>query len=179
MDHVLRARLAAACASLIIVLASLTVAGSGAANEDHRSPRFIVASTSQAQACCTAAQAAWIEAAEARARETAAFLEAVAAIRADVPEGLRVIGWCEAGSYLGLERYSTNYAAMTHGHDGASGGYQTLGSTWLAWAGEIGVDVARWPRAYLAPDWVQDAVASHGYRTRGSTPWNASRSCWN
>lgn len=126
----------------------------------------------------TPEQVRYLAAQAAIAAERVAFLTAVAAVRAAVPQQLRVIMWCEAGSYLSLPRYETNYAAMTHGHDGASGGAQMLGSTWLTWAREIGVDVARWPRAYLAPAFVQDLVATHGYHTRGTSPWGPSASCW-
>lgn len=112
------------------------------------------------------------------AAETSAFLQHVAAIRAAVPAELHRIMWCEAGSYLGLPYPQTNYQAMTHGYEGASGGGQALGSTWRTWAREIGVDVARWPVAFVAPDWVQDLVLTHGYRTRGTSPWTASSSCW-
>lgn len=110
--------------------------------------------------------------------ERRAFLTAVAATRAAVPPLLRSIRWCEAGSYVGLPHPETNYTAMTHGFDGASGGYQMVGSTWITWATEVGVDVARWPRAFLAPDWVQDQVATHGYATRGTSPWGPSAGCW-
>lgn len=106
------------------------------------------------------------------------FLQGVADARSAVPAQLRRIMWCEAGSYVSLPRWETNYAAMTHGYDGASGGAQIVGSTWLVWAREVGVDVTRWPRAFVAPDFVQDVVATHGYRTRGTAPWRASVGCW-
>lgn len=113
-----------------------------------------------------------------RDAEARAFLEHVAAVRAAVPPLLRTVRWCEAGRYLGLPHPETNYQARTHGEDGASGGYQMLASTWRAWAAAAGVDVSAWPSAYLAPDWVQDQVATYGYQTHGTAPWTPSRSCW-
>jgi hypothetical protein len=46
------------------------------------------------------------------------------------------------------------------GSGGASGAYQYLGSTWRRWASSIGIDIAKYPAAYLAPPPVQDAVAT-------------------
>lgn len=137
-----------------------------------------VAAEQPAVPALTPAQVAWLEGVAQAQRDAEAFLESVAAVRAAVPDELHRIMWCEAGSYLNLPQWATNYQAMTHGYDGASGGGQALGSTWLAWAREVGVDTVRWPRAFLAPEWVQDLVLTHGYVTRGTSPWTASRYCW-
>jgi hypothetical protein len=42
----------------------------------------------------------------------------------------------------------------------ASGAYSFLDSTWRTYAGQAGVDLNQYPRAYLAPPGVQDYVAS-------------------
>jgi hypothetical protein len=94
-----------------------------------------------------------------------------------IPRRLRVIRWCEAGSYLGLPFLSTNYRAFTHGFNGSSGGYQILRSTWRSWARSSGKGF-RYAAAYLAPPDVQDWVALWGFTHNGTRPWNASRSCW-
>lgn len=137
-----------------------------------------VAAATTDPAALTPAQVQWLEGVAEADRQAAAFLEHVAAVRAAVPGQLRTIRWCEAGRYIGLPHPETNYQARTHGEDGASGGYQMVGSTWTTWAAEVGVDTTAWPRAYRAPDFVQDLVATHGYATRGTAPWNASSSCW-
>lgn len=128
--------------------------------------------------CCTPEQAHWLAVQAWQAAERAAFLQAVAQVRDAVPGELRSIRWCEAGAYKALPFPQTNYTAMTHGYDGASGGYQMVGTTYLAWARAVGVDVDRWPRAFLAPDWVQDQVATWGYVHSGKQHWNPSRRCW-
>lgn len=138
----------------------------------------INAQTDSTEPTFTAEEVRYLEAMTWRDAEARAFLEHVAAIRAAVPAQLHRIMWCEAGRYLGLAYPQTNYTAMTHGYEGASGGGQALGSTWRTWANEIGVDTTRWPVAFLAPDWVQDLVLTHGYHTRGTSPWNASSGCW-
>lgn len=94
-----------------------------------------------------------------------------------VPRLLKVIRWCEAGSYRNLPFLSTNYTAKTHGHTGSSGGYQILRSTWHTWAFASGRGLA-YDAAYLAPPFVQDWVAVWGFTHNGSRPWNQSRSCW-
>jgi len=54
----------------------------------------------------------------------------------------------------------------------ASGAFQFIDSTWRAYGD------SRWTRAYLAPRDAQDAAALRLYRASGTSPWNASRSCW-
>jgi hypothetical protein len=106
-----------------------------------------------------------------------ALLDEIDRARADVPPLLRVIRWCEAGSYIGLPYGETNYQADTHGYRGSSGGYQILRSTWLGWR------TFHWlgdgyDRAVDAPDWIQDAVATSAFHRNGSRPWLASKVCW-
>ncbi len=56
---------------------------------------------------------------------------------------------------------------------GASGAYQFLNSTWR------GLSAARgYATAGSAPPAVQDRAAQQLYAQAGSTPWNASASCW-
>jgi hypothetical protein len=58
----------------------------------------------------------------------------------------------------------------------AKGGYQILDETWRKWAGATGVDTSKYPTADTAPPETQDAVALHGLRTEGETPWKSSAS---
>lgn len=169
----MRARLTAVLLATIVAASCSPSTIQARAGADTLAP-----TTTTTAACCTPEQAEYLAAVAWQHAETVAFLTSVAIARASVPDQLRVIMWCEAGRYLGLPIPQTNYQAKTHGYDGASGGGQAVGDTWLTWAGELGVDTARWPRAYLAPDWVQDQVLTHGYLTRGTTPWNASKGCW-
>lgn len=163
----------------LFVALALTLAACGTDAPDTVATELLpAASYVKADAGFTPQQVQYLAAMAARDAAARTFLQHVAEIRAAVPHELRVIMWCEAGSYLGLPRYATNYQAMTHGYDGASGGAQMLGSTWLAWARAVGVDVTLWPRAFLAPDFVQDHVATYGYRTNGTRPWLASAGCW-
>lgn len=109
------------------------------------------------------------------------FLSAVAAARASVPHQLRTIGWCEAGRYLGLPFPATNYAELddTGRRSTASGGYQALDGTWRSWVAAYAPHLQGvYPRAGLAPDFVQDAVVTAAYHDLGTTPWEASRGCW-
>jgi hypothetical protein len=106
-----------------------------------------------------------------------ALLEEIDRTRNSVPPLLRVIRWCEAGSYIGLPYGETNYRADTHGYRGSSGGYQILRSTWLGWRSFHWLGDG-YDRAVDAPDWIQDAVATAAFHRNGTRPWLASRGCW-
>lgn len=162
--------------TLLLTITLLLAACAPNATTVEASPPTVLAAAEAPE--LTPAQVSYLAAVAEHQAQAARFLEAVAAVRASVPEPLKVIMWCEAGRYLDLPAYATNYAAKTHGHDGASGGAQMVGDTYLSWARELGVDVTAWPRAYLAPDWIQDAIATHGYLTRGTAPWRSSSGCW-
>lgn len=107
------------------------------------------------------------------------FLDMVTEVEAAVPQPLKVARWCEAGRYFDMPTWSTNYVARTHGHRGASGGYQITRPTWLAWRGMV-PGAEQWDAAYLAPSWVQDQVATAGYWAGGGDldPWMPSAGCW-
>ena len=79
-----------------------------------------------------------------------------------LPAILITIRGCESGH---------DYTARNP-RSSASGAFQFIDSTWRAYGD------SRWPRAYLAPRDVQDAAALRLYRDSGTSPWNASRSCW-
>jgi hypothetical protein len=106
------------------------------------------------------------------------------ALPAGVPHLLRVIAWCEAGSYIGLPKYQTNYSALNQQGSTASGGYQVLDSTWNGRPGQNNgwkhyvPEAVQYARAVHAPPHVQDAVATAAFHREGTSPWNASRSCW-
>lgn len=64
-----------------------------------------------------------------------------------------------------------NHINSDHGPTStASGKYGVLDSTWDGYAG--------YERAMYAPEDVQDRWAREAYAKAGTTPWNASRSCW-
>lgn len=67
---------------------------------------------------------------------------------------------CESGG---------SYTAQ-NAHSTASGAYQVLDSTWNRYGG--------YARAKDAPPEVQEQFAQQLYNRSGTTPWNASRSCW-
>jgi len=94
-----------------------------------------------------------------------------------VPAQLRRIAWCEAGKYIGLPRYQTNYRAYNQQGSSASGGYQILDGTWASWKQYVPA-AAPYARAAHAPPHIQDEVATKAYYRHGTSPWNASRSCW-
>lgn len=94
-----------------------------------------------------------------------------------VPAQLRRIAWCEAGKYIGLPRFQTNYRAYNQQGSSASGGYQILDGTWASWKQYVPA-AKPYARAAHAPPHVQDEVATKAYHRQGTTPWNASRSCW-
>ena len=79
-----------------------------------------------------------------------------------LPSILIAIRGCESGH---------DYTARNP-RSSASGAFQFIDSTWRAYGD------SRWARAYLAPRDVQDAAALRLYRASGTSPWNASRSCW-
>ncbi|MDP9332021.1 MAG: M23 family metallopeptidase [Actinomycetota bacterium] len=72
------------------------------------------------------------------------------AITGDVTTALATIRTLESGG---------RYDARSPGSS-ASGAYQYIDTTWRSWANQVGVDTAQYPRAYLAPPTVQDAVAA-------------------
>lgn len=78
----------------------------------------------------------------------------------EMPALMLRIRWCE----------SRNDYTARNPRSSASGAWQFLDSTWANYGG--------YPRAYLAPPAVQDAKALLTYRSRGTTPWAASRACW-
>lgn len=94
-----------------------------------------------------------------------------------VPAQLRRIGWCEAGAYIGLPKYQTNYRAYNQQGSSASGGYQILDGTWASWKQYVPA-AKPYARAAHAPPHIQDEVATKAYYRHGPSPWNASRSCW-
>lgn len=140
-------------------------------------PTSTTSTTLEPEPAFTADEVRYLAAMAERDAAARAFLEHVAAIRAAVPWTLRVIGWCEGGRYLGLEFPLTNYAALNQQGSTASGGYQVLDSTWRTWRTYV-AGAGVYERAVHAPDFVQDAVATAAYHREGTTPWNASRSCW-
>lgn len=71
-------------------------------------------------------------------------------ITGDVSTALATIRTLESGGH---------YDARSPGSS-ASGAYQYIDTTWQSWATQIGVDVAPYPRAYLAPPAIQDSVAA-------------------
>jgi len=79
-----------------------------------------------------------------------------------LPSILVAIRGCESGH---------DYTARNP-RSSASGAFQFIDSTWRAYGD------SRWTRAYLAPREVQDAAALRLYQASGTSPWNASRSCW-
>lgn len=94
-----------------------------------------------------------------------------------VPLQLRKIAWCEAGSYIGLPKYRTNYRAYNTQGSSASGGYQILDGTWRTWKAYVPA-AAPYARAAHAPPHIQDEVATKAYYRHGTSPWNASAGCW-
>lgn len=78
-----------------------------------------------------------------------------------MPSILVAIRNCESGG---------SYTAKNP-RSSASGAYQFLDSTWTSTTG-----LAPPARAYSAAQ--QDAAALKLYRSSGTVPWNASRSCW-
>lgn len=84
-----------------------------------------------------------------------------------LPEILWRIARCEG--------YPT-YVYADHGPEStASGKFGFLDGTWRSWRGAEG---AQYARAMHAPEAIQDAAAIRLYNASGTTPWNASRSCW-
>lgn len=75
------------------------------------------------------------------------------------PRGYATHGWAMDYDYRNQNPSST-----------ASGAWQFLDSTWAGYGG--------YSRAMYAPPAVQDAKARLVFRQDGTTPWNASRSCW-
>lgn len=55
----------------------------------------------------------------------------------------------------------------------ASGKYQMINGTWLAYGGGKYA-----PEAHLATEAEQDRVAAKLWAAEGSSPWNASKHCW-
>ena len=87
----------------------------------------------------------------------------------DMPAVMNRIAGCESGSG---PNSPGSYTAQNP-RSSASGRYQFLDSTWQ------GLDAAEgYSRAVYAPPAVQDAAARELYSQAGTTPWNASRSCW-
>lgn len=87
-----------------------------------------------------------------------------------------MIADCESGDRLasgravpGSRRYHTVH--YPSGRSSASGAYGFLDGTWQAVTG-------RSDRAYQASESDQDAAFRKLYRTSGTKPWEASRSCW-
>lgn len=76
---------------------------------------------------------------------------------------LEAIKQCESGG---------NYQAQNP-TSSASGAYQFLTSTWQSLDASAG-----YATAASAPESVQDAAAVELYNAAGTTPWNASASCW-
>ncbi|YAL83375.1 transglycosylase family protein [Dermacoccaceae bacterium W4C1] len=76
---------------------------------------------------------------------------------------LEAIKQCESGG---------NYQAQNP-TSSASGAYQFLTSTWQSLDASAG-----YATAASAPESVQDAAALELYNAAGTTPWNASASCW-
>lgn len=77
-----------------------------------------------------------------------------------LPLILKTIRYCESkDNYLAENRRST-----------ASGAYQALDGTFNNYQG--------YARAKDAPKYVQDQFALELYQRRGTSPWNASKSCW-
>lgn len=128
-------------------------------------------------------QVRYLAAVAAHQQAVAAFLNHVAAVRAAVPAEMVAVRWCEAGRYLGLPFGDTHYDELDHTgrRSTASGGYQYLDSTWRAMVAKYRPDLAGlWPRAGLAPSWVQDEIATATFHdpAEGIGHWNPSRSCW-
>lgn len=73
---------------------------------------------------------------------------------------LAAIARCESGGDYNAENPTST----------ASGRYQVLDSTWDGYGG--------YERASDAPPDVQEAWAREAYARAGTTPWRASRSCW-
>jgi hypothetical protein len=104
----------------------------------------------------------------ARARNSAASSPvSAAAVSGPLPAVLWEIAKCEG---------YPNYVYADHGPEStASGKFGFLDGTWRTWRGEEG---AQYARAMHAPEHIQDAAAIRLYNDAGTTPWNASRSCW-
>ena len=136
-----------------------------------------VASVPVTQPTFTAQQLRYFAAIHAQEQAVAKFLRDVHAIRQAVPRELVPIRWCEGGTYIGLPFGQTDYDAYTHGYRGASGGYQIVRSTWHSWRRHV-PGAERWDIAAHAPSWVQDAVATAGFRLEGKRPWYPSIGCW-
>jgi hypothetical protein len=108
-----------------------------------------------------------------------------ASVRAPEPSRTDQRGGSSAFSDLELrirscESGPNGYATHGHAHDAnytlanpdstASGAWQFLDSTWADFGG--------YARAMYAPVAVQDRKARLTLDADGTTPWNASRSCW-
>lgn len=78
---------------------------------------------------------------------------------------LRAIRWCESRNDYRAKNPSSS----------ASGAYGFIDSTWRDWCE---CDTRRYPRAWLAPEAVQDAAALRLFLGEGTDPWKASRGCW-
>lgn len=85
-----------------------------------------------------------------------------------LPPILLAIRRCESGN---------NYAAV-NSQSTASGAFQFLDGTWDGLDGLRDGNYGGYQRAVHAPPSVQDGAALRLYRHSGTTPWNASRSCW-
>jgi nucleoid-associated protein YgaU len=83
---------------------------------------------------------------------------------AQVPTGvLDEIARCESGGSYTAQNPSSS----------ASGKYQFIDSTWRAYRGDSSA-----ARAKDASPAEQEAAARRLYAAQGTTPWNASKSCW-
>lgn len=83
---------------------------------------------------------------------------------AQVPTGvLDEIARCESGGSYTAQNPSSS----------ASGKYQFIDSTWRAYRGDSSA-----ARAKDASPAEQEAAAQRLYAAQGTTPWNASKSCW-
>lgn len=70
----------------------------------------------------------------------------------------------------------SHYIATARNSVSSAGGYyQVLDSTWYAYGGSHNGDSHP---AAAAPPAEQHQVASRLYRAEGTSPWDASRSCW-
>lgn len=85
---------------------------------------------------------------------------------ANLPPLLRRIGGCESN---GSARAPIDYKAQNPSST-ASGGFQFLDSTWKQFWG--------YKKARQAPPRVQNRKAVITYKAEGTTPWLASRPCW-
>lgn len=108
--------------------------------------------------------------------ETGAFLASVQQLVASTPQQLWAIMWCESGRPYGLPAFQPGWDKTNlHGKSTSSGGAQFVDSTWLS---NRPPGAEQWPRAYMAPWFVQLAAANHLYETSGTSPWRSSSGCW-